>query len=268
MEYKPNPRLCKKAARIWTANMVQPRFDQLGGRRGHDQESQQREAVMQSMITSICKNTEPWQLELFEIQLYMMLMSDRPFDLVPDDVIPEKYLVESKDDHGRITPPIKDQPMWHRPVHRFGTDYHPDLLLFFAGRTVGLPEQQHPIKSRVAMAWDSSHISYSFGYAAPSTYLYPYPSSADTDEDPEYWSKRWLRTSLCGDAKDIDQMMILAANHRTEWIEVDGDEEFHVPKEITDAATAAKVDEVMAFMGELREKRQGQSTELSGQKNG
>lgn len=258
-EYKPNPRICRKAARIWTAHMVQPAFDQLGAtREEQDAGSREREGIMQAMTLSICKDTQPWQLELFEIQLYMMLMSPRPLDLIPDHLIPEHLRVERKDGN-RIRPPIKEELIWqHYPTY-IGTDYDPDIILRAAGCwACGLPSQQFPIKSRMSI--NSGSLNYAFGYAAHPVWLYPYPESADTPDD-EHWSKRWLRTSLSGSGDDIKEMMILAANYKTEWIERDGEEPVKVPREITDAATNQKIDEVMSFLEEARESRQPKAVE-------
>ena len=254
-EYKPNPRLCRKAARIWTANMVQPRFDQLGDRRGHDAGSQERQAIGQAMVSAICKDTQPWQLELFEIQLYMMLMSPDPYRLVPEEVIPDRVLngVKKEGTENWLIKPLFDPTNYHNKGYQrsLSVDYHPNMILLLAGQCVGLPEQQHPIKSRLYLDWGSSCISYSFGYGRELTYLYPYPA---VEEDPGYWEKRWLRTSLVGNNKDIKDLMLLAASYKTTWIEVDGDEEFHVPDEITDAAIQSNVDEVTDFMASMREK--------------
>ena len=66
--YKPDPRICMKAAQLWRRHMERPVFNQLGDgpeRRGNAEEIE-REALCQVLIDGTVKNTTPAQLDIFE----------------------------------------------------------------------------------------------------------------------------------------------------------------------------------------------------------
>jgi hypothetical protein len=194
-EYKPNERICRKAADLWFFAMKVPEFDQLGKTRSEQDEiSRQREMMGQAMTLALTKNTTLAQLEIFREELYRILTTEYPFKDLELDTYPHRPSGQPWISEESLEWMKSDQ--W---VRRLGTDYDPDLALWAAGLKAGLPRAQFPIKTRMFI--EMTYISFRQGYGDEGVYYYPLPDN------------QWLVTSLSGSAEDIENLKKLALEH-------------------------------------------------------
>ena len=217
-EYKPNPVLARRLARLWRRRMKVPEVNYLGrGKDGEQLRGSPREALTQHLcqaVTSdICKDTTDDQLQVFEDEFFKILTTEYPF----------KAFVEKE--RVRLAKAIEQIEAGERP--EFGpysvsgcksvlkdmdwlegrqwctdarVDYDPTWSLTIPCRAAGIPRQQCPIKSYSSIDYKGRYVSASFGYGVPSEYHYP------LEED----GSRWLITTLSGSDEDVDLLKTLA----------------------------------------------------------
>ncbi|MBI4145233.1 hypothetical protein HY493_03430 [Candidatus Woesearchaeota archaeon] len=194
--YKPNADVCRKAARLWREHMEHPRYDQLGPHRSRYSVNERiGEAIGQSVVNDLTRNTTSQQLDKFEAVLVDMLMSEHPLDLVPDEMIGTH-----EEGYGKDKKVLSDRDGFTNSGHPASlfTDYYPDYILKYAAKMTGLREEQVPIKSDMHLY--ENFLQCRFGCGGPNIHYYLVDGG-------------WFVTSLYGSEEDI-ALVIQAAK---EW---------------------------------------------------